>query len=146
MSDINKSLGDDLTEYMLRGLLDRFLEYGYLQFLQRQSDDGIPVYEYNTRYGRDTVNVVVTEGMVAFTYVSPDVTQMRYVVDAQLDIHLRVTDLKLSVRQGTPKQAAEHFHTVLRRVIINLDTKGNVRRDAANVSGTKINNELYCAI
>lgn len=146
MSDINKSLGDDLTEYMLRGLLDRFLEYGYLQFLQRQSDDGVPVYEYNTRYGRDTVNVVVTEGMVAFTYVSPDVTQMRYVVDAQLDIHLRVTDLKLSVRQGTPKQAAEHFHTVLRRVIINLDTKGNVRRDAANVSGTKINNELYCAI
>lgn len=146
MSDINKSLGDDLTEYMLRGLLDRFLEYGYLQFLQRQSDDGVPVYEYNTRYGRDTVKVVVTEGMVAFTYVSPDVMQMRYVVDAQLDIHLRVTDLKLSVRQGTPKQAAEHFHTVLRRVIINLDTKGNVRRDAANVSGTKINNELYCAI
>lgn len=146
MSDINKSLGDDLTEYMLRGLLDRFLEYGYLQFLQRQSDDGIPVYEYNTRYGTDTVKVVVTDGMVAFTYVSPDVTQMRYVVDAQLDIHLRVTDLKLTVRQGTPKQAAEHFHTVLRRVIINLDTNGNVRRDAANVSGTKINNELYCAI
>lgn len=126
-----ENLGDDLTHHMIGGLIDRFLAYGYLGLLTQLSDDNEALYVLNTRFGMDEVRVVVSDSHVQFTYVSPDETKMRYAIEVELDIHLCVKKVDIVVTNGYKKEVAEHFHTVLRRVIINRDTLGNARRPLA---------------
>lgn len=121
-------LANDLTNHMVRGLVDRFLEYGYLTYLVKLSDRNEPLWQHQWLEGLDILRVKTVEGHIEFRFSNSSEIGISYSIACAIDLHLRVTEVAIMTVCGTPSDAATHFHNILRRIISTVDDMGNTRR------------------
>ena len=123
-----EGLEKDLTQHMVRGLIDRFLEYGYFSYLVKLSDRNEPLWSNEWIEGTDILTVKVVDGHMEFRFTNSSEIGLCYSVACAIDVHLRVTEVAIMATCGVDKDAAEHLHRILCKIISSVDDLGNARR------------------
>jgi hypothetical protein len=125
---INCKIGKELAGYMTKGLVDRFLEYGYLSMIIKHSKEYTPIYTFQAATHVEEVKIHVMPK--CFTIYRDKVDgddRGIYFVTVKLDMHFNVTDVEIESTKMAFIDVATDLHRVLTGYMNQFDTFGKAK-------------------
>lgn len=124
---VNCKLGQELATHMIAGMVDRFLEYGYLTVITRFSKSDKPLYTLGTPTHVEEVKVHVMPNHFTLYRDRVDADSPGiWMATVHLDVHFNVTDVDIQSEMATIDVAMD-MHRVLTSVMNTYDSMGKVK-------------------
>jgi hypothetical protein len=121
---LNCAIGKELAEHMVKGLVDRFLEYGYLSLIKRWSREDKAFYTWVTPTHEETVKVHVMPTCFTIYRDGFEGTADAYEVTISLDMNFNVTTVEIKSESHAFLTVATDLHRVLTSTMNSIDSFG----------------------
>ena len=120
MQPVNCKIGQELAGHMIAGMVDRFLEYGYLSQIVKHSKEYTPLF---TSEGEEVnAHAMPTSFVLYRDKVDADNPGV-WMITIHLDIHFNVTDVDVQSEWATIDVAVD-LHRVLADIMNRIDSFG----------------------